>query len=135
MPCPPADPPPIPVAWVPTPRPAPTSLPHPPPRRPLPQPRRPVAGTPVSACAQYFAATPTAAGWARRHAVDVLTRWQVSELTDDCCLVVSELVGNVVRHAANAPAMACRLVLKLFTDALLIEVFDPSPHGEIGRAH
>ena len=50
-------------------------------------------------------------------------------MTDDVCLVVSELVGNVVRHAAaqNGQPASCRLGLKLFVDALSIEVWDPSP--------
>lgn len=47
-------------------------------------------------------------------------------MRDDVCLVVSELVGNAVRHAAaddGTPA-ACRLVLKLFPDAVAVEVSD-----------
>ncbi|MEY9859766.1 anti-sigma regulatory factor (Ser/Thr protein kinase) [Catenulispora sp. GAS73] len=77
---------------------------------------------------QQFATTSTAAGWARRHTADVLAQWGLPELADDCCLVVSELVGNAVQHAVpiGTPA-TCRLVLKLYTDALSVEVWDPSP--------
>ncbi|WP_194924904.1 ATP-binding protein [Catenulispora pinisilvae] len=81
---------------------------------------------------QNFAATPSAAGWARRHTTDVLARWGIPELIDDCCLVVSELVGNAVQHAAfdEGPAV-CRLVLKLFADAVSLEVWDPSSGGDV----
>jgi anti-sigma regulatory factor (Ser/Thr protein kinase) len=84
---------------------------------------------------QHFAATPTAAGWARRHTADVLNGWQAIALVDDAVLIVSELVGNAVRHAALAGELpvSCRLVLKLFTDALVIEVWDPSP-GTVVRS-
>lgn len=129
MACSPSDPPPIPVSWLPPPRtePAPSS---PAARRPEPPvlPRPSTASRPVSAWAQHFAATPTAAGWARRHAADVLSRWQIAEMTDDVCLVVSELVGNAVRHAVGPGEMpvSCRLVLKLFADAVVVEVGDPA---------
>ena len=94
----------------------------------LPRPR-PAASRLIAGCVQHFAATPSAAGWARRHSADVLERWGVKQMTDDVCLVVSELVGNAVQHAVTpkvAPA-TCRLVLKLFVDALSVEVWDPSP--------
>lgn len=92
----------------------------------MPRPRP--ASRLISAWAQHFAATPTAAGWARRHTADVLIRWRVAEMTDDVCLVASELVGNAVRHAvgpSGAP-VSCRLVLKLFADAVVVEVWDPA---------
>jgi anti-sigma regulatory factor (Ser/Thr protein kinase) len=48
-------------------------------------------------------------------------------MTDDVCLVASELVGNAVRHAIGPHGMpvSCRLVLKLFADAVVVEVWDP----------
>ena len=140
MPCSPSDPPPIPVAWPPSPHSAPIRVPiatppaPPPPETPLlPRPRP--APRLISGCVQHFAATPTAAGWARRHATDVLARWQVAGMTDDVCLVVSELVGNAVIHAAAPDGIptSCRLVLKLFADALAVEVTDPSG-GIVTRA-
>lgn len=139
VPCSPSDPPPIPVSWRPLPSPAArslgrvpatpaASLPERREARALPQPR-PAASGLISGCAQYFAATPTAAAWARRHTADVLGRWGVAEMTEDVCLVVSELVGNAVRHAVTpeTAAVSCRLVLKLFVDVLAVEVWDPSP--------
>ena len=140
MPCSPSDPPPIPVARTPG-RPV---GPTPPPKAPvpaqrpgppqLPRPRPSAAGLdlPIAGCAQLFAATPTAAGWARRHTADVLARWGVPELTDNCCLVVSELVGNAVRHAGpdRTPAV-CRLVLKLLVGGVSVEVWDPSPDAVV----
>jgi len=49
-------------------------------------------------------------------------------MTDDVCLVASELVGNAVRHAIGPHGMpvSCRLVLKLFADAVVVEVWDPA---------
>lgn len=134
MSCSPSDPPPIPVSWLPPPRPVPSPL-SPPPTTPpppeipaLPRPR-PAASRLISGCVQHFAATPSAAGWARRHSADALKRWGVEEMTDDVCMVVSELVGNAVRHAVTPeePSATCRLVLKLFVDVLSVEVWDPSP--------
>ena len=40
----------------------------------------------------------TAAREARRHADRALRRWRLSDLVDPVLLVVSELVGNAVRH-------------------------------------
>ncbi|WP_323746119.1 ATP-binding protein [Catenulispora pinisilvae] len=81
---------------------------------------------------QEFATTPTAAGWARRHTADVLARWGLSELADDCCLVVSELVVNAIRHAVpSGPPVVCRLVLKLYADLISVEVWDPSSESDL----
>ena len=86
----------------------------------------------ISGYAQQFAATPTAAAWARRHTTDVLARWGLPELADDCCLVVSELIGNAVTHAVpGRDPTVCRLVLKLFSDAVCVEVWDPSPNTNV----
>ena len=53
-------------------------------------------------------------------------------MTDDCCLVVSELVGNVVKHAApDGDQAVCRLVLKLCADAVCVEVWDPWPDTDV----
>lgn len=140
MPCSPSDPPPIPVSWGPMPpaSPPPELTPKPPvlaqglelPR--LTGPRPASRERPKSECVLQLAIAPTAAGWARRHTADVLGRWGLSDLADDCCLVVSELVTNVVRHAAphDEPA-ACRLVLKLYVEAVAVEVWDPSSDTDL----
>lgn len=127
----PADLPSIPVSWLPPPSsPRTSSMPA---RVAsaspiLPRPR-PSLDQLITGCVQHFAVTPTAAGWARRHAFEVLNQWHAAAVSDDAVLVVSELVGNAVRHAAATgwPPGSCCLVLKLFADALAIEVWDPSP--------
>lgn len=89
------------------------------------QPAHPVAS--LAACAQDFAATPSAAGWARRHTADVLKHWGLEDLTWSACQVVSELVTNVIIHTNPnrfGTAASCRLTLKLLCDALAIEVWD-----------
>nr|WP_112475846.1 SpoIIE family protein phosphatase [Streptomyces sp. ST1020] len=64
---------------------------------------------------------PRAAGQARGHVRDQLTAWHLDDLIPTTELLVSELVGNVVRHA-RGPA---RLRLLHGTD-LVCEVFDGS---------
>ncbi|MFJ1709432.1 SpoIIE family protein phosphatase [Kitasatospora sp. NPDC088346] len=67
-----------------------------------------------------------AAGEARRHARDQLAAWDLDELVVTTELVVSELVGNVVRHAKGPVQL--RL---LRSDVLICEVSDGSlttPH-------
>jgi len=82
----------------------------------------------LAARAQDFAATASAAGWARRHAVDVLLRWSAPELADDAALIASELVTNAFIHTtAREGTPTCRLVLKLFVEQLAVEVWDPCP--------
>ena len=134
MPCSPTDPPPIPVSRTSR---LPEGLPlaHTP-KAPVPvqrsgppspaRPRPPKAERPLACVVQQFAAMPNAASWARRHTADIVARWGVPELIDDCCTVVSELVSNAVRHAApdDRPAV-CRLVLTLLTEGVSIEVWDP----------
>lgn len=47
-----------------------------------------------------LAELPGGVGWARRHVVDVLQRWAVSdELVEAARLIVSELATNAVSHA------------------------------------
>lgn len=141
MSCPSSEPPPIPVARTPKPLPSPRPAPKAPvpAQRPgpprLPVPRAPSAGRLISGCVQQFAITPTAARWARRHTADVLARWGLPELADDCCLVVSELVGNVVQRAVpDQVPETCRLVLKLYSDAVGVEVWDPFSDADL-RPH
>ena len=61
-----------------------------------------------------------------------MARWGLPGLADDCCLVVSELIGNAVTHAvSDGDPAVCRLVLKLFTEALTVEVWDPSTDADV----
>jgi anti-sigma regulatory factor (Ser/Thr protein kinase) len=68
-------------------------------------------------------ATGRAAGLARQATRDALAAWQVAYLEETAVLLVSELVGNVLRHA-RARALAMALYLDLETASLLIEVHD-----------
>ncbi|MFC8009018.1 ATP-binding SpoIIE family protein phosphatase [Streptomyces cinereoruber] len=65
---------------------------------------------------------PQAAGEARRHVREQLALWDLSDLEVTTELVVSELVGNVVRHASGP----VRLRL-LRSRTLICEVYDSSP--------
>src|SRR6266581_2386925 len=71
-------------------------------------------------------ATGRAAGLARRWTRDALSAWQVAHLEETAVLLVSELVGNVLRHA-RTEALAMALCLEP-GGALLIEVHDADPH-------
>ncbi|XUL94464.1 ATP-binding protein [Streptomyces galilaeus] len=64
---------------------------------------------------------PRAAGLARRHVREQLAAWGLEDLTMTTELVVSELVGNVVRHATGPS----RLRL-LRSRSLVCEVYDGS---------
>ncbi|MEU6352533.1 SpoIIE family protein phosphatase [Streptomyces sp. NPDC047072] len=64
---------------------------------------------------------PRAAGQARRHVRDQLSAWDLDDLAPTTELLVSELVGNVVRHARGP----IRLRL-LHTSTLICEVYDGS---------
>ena len=72
-------------------------------------------------------ATGRAAGLARQATRDALAAWQVAHLEETAVLLVSELVGNVLRHA-RARALAMALCLDLGMASLLIEVHDTDPH-------
>ncbi|MGW3635485.1 ATP-binding SpoIIE family protein phosphatase [Streptomyces sp. NPDC005122] len=65
---------------------------------------------------------PAAAGQARRHVRAQLTAWDLDEVIMTTELVVSELVGNVVRHASGP------ITLRLLRGRTLVcEVADASP--------
>jgi anti-sigma regulatory factor (Ser/Thr protein kinase) len=72
-------------------------------------------------------ATGRAAGLARQATRDALAAWQVAHLEETAVLLVSELVGNVLRHARTR-ALAMALCLNLEVASLLIEVHDTDPH-------
>lgn len=93
---------------------------------PLPDP--PLPSPPLAECIQYFAATETAPAWARRHTADVLRRWNALDAVWAANQVVSELVTNAVQHAgrqADGAPSPCGLTLRLWPDALAVEVWDP----------
>jgi anti-sigma regulatory factor (Ser/Thr protein kinase) len=68
-------------------------------------------------------ATGRAAGLARQATRDTLAAWQVTYLEETAVLLVSELVGNVLRHARTR-ALAMALYLDPELASLLIEVHD-----------
>ena len=68
-------------------------------------------------------ATGRAAGLARRATRDTLASWQVAHLEETAVLLVSELVGNVLRHARTR-VLAMALCLDTEVASLLIEVHD-----------
>ncbi|QKV91642.1 ATP-binding protein [Streptomyces sp. NA02950] len=77
-----------------------------------------------------LAAQTEAVRWARRHARNVLSAWQVAEThVDTAALAVSELVTNAVRHVVEAaPATGparLALILRHRGTHLIVEVADP----------
>jgi anti-sigma regulatory factor (Ser/Thr protein kinase) len=77
---------------------------------------------------QGFAATPTAARWARRHTAAVLAAWGACALESAVLQVVSELVANATaRPIARCSPYTVVLTLRLLPDRISIEVFDPDP--------
>jgi CheY-like chemotaxis protein/anti-sigma regulatory factor (Ser/Thr protein kinase) len=66
---------------------------------------------------------PESAARARRWVTEVLRDWRLTDLMDDVLLVVSELVGNAVRHARTD----LRVVLSRGDTAVRVEVEDHGP--------
>ncbi|WUH91668.1 ATP-binding protein [Streptomyces sp. NBC_00433] len=80
-------------------------------------------------------------GRARREVRDCLVAWRQDEAADSVLLVLSELVGNALRHA---PGPAVGLAVTAGSGEVLVEVRDgsrkppvmdphPDPYGETGR--
>jgi Histidine kinase-like ATPase domain len=63
-----------------------------------------------------------ALGWVRRDTAASLEAWRLGELADDACLIVDELVGNVLRHAPGTEWASVALILDIET--VRIEVSD-----------
>jgi CheY-like chemotaxis protein/anti-sigma regulatory factor (Ser/Thr protein kinase) len=63
---------------------------------------------------------PAAAGRARELVRGALLEWGLEALVDDALLVVSELVGNAVTHAASS----CQVSISRASDSVRIEVTD-----------
>ena len=65
------------------------------------------------------------AGLVRRRLVEDLNRLGLaSELVDSAALLVSELIGNAVRHARPLPGNVLRVSWELARDRLLLRVTD-----------
>jgi anti-sigma regulatory factor (Ser/Thr protein kinase) len=60
---------------------------------------------------------------ARRFVDECLTRWGLTDQTDDVQLVVDELVTNAIRHSRGPVTLA--LARRL--DRVVVQVQDPSP--------
>jgi anti-sigma regulatory factor (Ser/Thr protein kinase) len=69
---------------------------------------------------------PQAAGIAREATRDALESWGLSQVADDAILLVSELVGNAIRHAFN-DGSDLELGLAVSGTVLRIEVCDADP--------
>lgn len=81
---------------------------------------------PRQARSMTLPAAAPAAGLARRATREALISWTLGHLEETATLLVSELVGNAVRHACT-PAMALELRLEISDDRLRIEVHDADP--------
>lgn len=69
-----------------------------------------------------LAADVSSARAGRRFVADVLSDWNLSDLTDDVQLCASELIANAVRHAGTSIVLTVRLA-----GDLLVEVADADP--------
>jgi anti-sigma regulatory factor (Ser/Thr protein kinase) len=71
---------------------------------------------------------PPSAGIARRRCTDELrARGFSGRLVDDAALVMSELVGNAIRHGVPLPEGGVRVVWELRATVLRLEVHDGGP--------
>jgi anti-sigma regulatory factor (Ser/Thr protein kinase) len=84
----------------------------------------------MSRCASLaVSATSAAPRQARRFVVATLEGWSMESVGERAELLVSELVTNVIRHAACSP----RVVLTEHDGCVRIEVFDEGPGGAVQR--
>lgn len=88
----------------------------------------------LGVAAHAYAAVPTSVGAARRFAVKCLNEWGMAEVTENLCLIVSELVGNSCRHAVSERDPGdTRVLLQLrplpSVDAVVCMVADPEERG------
>lgn len=79
----------------------------------------------------HLLAIPTSVRMSRWHTTDVLKQWGVlDELEWSTLQILSELFGNCSNYAASRlddPPPVCTLTLRLFRDALCVELADPWP--------
>lgn len=84
-------------------------------------------------------AAPTSVPSARRHARGVTLLWGLAAIADDVELTVSELVTNAVEAGMRAcptlrsAPVPVRLWLASDLDAVLVQVWDSSPHLPVRR--
>ena len=95
--------------------------------------RAAASGGPLQVCLVALPAAGQAAGTARHRVRDALTSWGLRHLDETATLLVSELVGNAVRHASTDGS---RLELRLEAAGtwLRIEVSDGDPRPPRPRA-
>ena len=84
------------------------------------------AGEPLQLCLVALPAAGPAAGMARRRVRDALASWGLSHLHDTAVLLVSELVGNAVRHTRDGGS-GLELRLEAAGAWFRIEVTDCDP--------
>jgi anti-sigma regulatory factor (Ser/Thr protein kinase) len=91
------------------------------------------AGEPLRVCLVALPAVGQAAGMARRRVRDALASWGLRQLEETATLLVSELVGNAVRHARTDESWL-ELRLEAAGTWLRIEVSDGDPRPPRPRA-
>jgi anti-sigma regulatory factor (Ser/Thr protein kinase) len=79
-------------------------------------------------CRLEFGAVPSAVPCARSLARRIVLEWGGAELAGTAELLVSELVTNAIQASAGLPAPVVRLWLVAERDAIVIRVWDASPH-------
>lgn len=76
--------------------------------------------------------TPSSAGTARHQLVGALRSYGMPrDVVDDACLVISELVGNAIRHAAPLEGGSLRVNWTVADDAVRISVTDGGEGGDL----
>jgi anti-sigma regulatory factor (Ser/Thr protein kinase) len=91
------------------------------------------AGEPLQVCLVALPAAGQAAGMARRRVRDALASWGYRHLDETATLLVSELVGNAVRHACTNESWL-ELRIEAAEGWLRIEVSDGDPRTPQPRA-
>ncbi|MFB4275504.1 MULTISPECIES: ATP-binding protein [unclassified Nonomuraea] len=80
-----------------------------------------LSAPPIRTVEYLLPSVPAGVGEARSLVRAELTRWGLTSSVDDCLLIVSELITNVVRHGGSAYALR----LEDRDGRLYGEVFDP----------
>jgi anti-sigma regulatory factor (Ser/Thr protein kinase) len=89
-----------------------------------------------------LASSPSAVRWGRKHAAEILARWDVAEaVAEDALLIVSELLTNAVQHAVKPlepaggrpDAVVCSLLLWLTEKGLTVSVYDADRRPPVVR--